>query len=327
MEKPKLIFIVVAVVGFTIAVICNLKHRKPASAPVVYESYFEEGASPTVTDLFAVYDKLGYGAVVDALKAKSRPCFRLVTDPSPEKSLGSRIGGRPDLPDIGLWPKYKGKSMSFIAQVNLDEIAAAARQPLLPAGGMLYVFYDADQSTWGFDPKDRGSWAVLYRETPSEAAPPADYPSDLPKEARYKSVPVKLQAEQSIPDPSEVLSDLLLSEEQQDEVDEVYAQFLEGAVPHHQLLGYPEPIQDNEMELQCQLTSHGIYTGDAKGYKDPRVKSLKRGAKNWRLLLQIDSDEAAGMMWGDVGRLYFWITQDNLKNKRFENVWMISQCY
>jgi uncharacterized protein YwqG len=32
------------------------------------------------------------------------------------------------------------------------------------------------------------------------------------------------------------------------------------------------------------------------------------------------------MMWGDAGKLYFWITKDDFINRNFENTWMILQC-
>lgn len=32
-------------------------------------------------------------------------------------------------------------------------------------------------------------------------------------------------------------------------------------------------------------------------------------------------------MWGDCGRVYFWIQQDDLKKRKFGNVWLILQCY
>jgi uncharacterized protein YwqG len=316
--------VVVAVVVVAVQV---YRFRKGATLPFPSKTYFAEGTNPTAADVIALYRKLGYGSVADSLETKAAPCVRLIPDKSAGDPLSSRIGGKPGLPDAGLWPKYKGKSMAFIAQLNLDEITERGKSDSLPAGGLLYVFYDAEQFTGGYDPKDKGSWAVIYGDKVSDATSPTDYPPDLPEEARYKSVPVKLQSELSVPDPSDMLSDLSLSEKQRYEVIDIYGQFSEQGGPLHQLLGHPVPIQGNDMELECQLASHGVYVGDPKGYKDPRVKGLKAGASQWRLLLQIDSDDEAEMMWGDAGRLYFWITQDDLKNKRFENVWMISQCY
>jgi hypothetical protein len=76
--------------------------------------------------------------------------------------------------------------------------------------------------------------------------------------------------------------------------------------PEHRVLGWPRVIQ-NEMELECQLVTNGLYTGNATGYKDSRRKELEPGAADWTLLLQIDSDDNTQMMWGDAGMLYVWI--------------------
>lgn len=32
------------------------------------------------------------------------------------------------------------------------------------------------------------------------------------------------------------------------------------------------------------------------------------------------------MMWGDVGRIYFWIREQDLKNFDFDKTWLILQC-
>jgi hypothetical protein len=96
-------------------------------------------------------------------------------------------------------------------------------------------------------------------------------------------------------------------------------------LPSHQLLGNPQPIQ-GDMMLSCQLTSHGLYTGDGEHRKDPRFETLKAGAADWRLLLQISSDDGAGMMWQDVGRLYYCIPEPALRARDFERVWLDMQC-
>lgn len=46
----------------------------------------------------------------------------------------------------------------------------------------------------------------------------------------------------------------------------------------------------------------------------------------WRLLLQLDSDDASDMMWGDSGILYFWIREADARAGDFSNVWVILQC-
>jgi len=48
--------------------------------------------------------------------------------------------------------------------------------------------------------------------------------------------------------------------------------------------------------------------------------------RGWRLLAQIDSDDAAKMMWGDVGKLYFMIRPDDLRARRFGQARFAWQC-
>jgi uncharacterized protein YwqG len=81
----------------------------------------------------------------------------------------------------------------------------------------------------------------------------------------------------------------------------------------HRLLGNPQAINAG-MELECQLVSHGINLGSGSGHETPRAKELEAGARDWRLLLQIDTDEDnPGWMWGDGGRIYYWIREQELR--------------
>lgn len=36
--------------------------------------------------------------------------------------------------------------------------------------------------------------------------------------------------------------------------------------------------------------------------------------------------QAAVTRWGDMGRLYLWITNEDLAARNFENCWLILQC-
>ena len=87
----------------------------------------------------------------------------------------------------------------------------------------------------------------------------------------------------------------------------------------HRFLGHPNPVQ-GDMQLECQLASHGVAVGDGDYLGLSRTAELAPGAADWRLLLQVDSEPAAAMMWGDVGRLYWWITHEHLA----EGLWAVS---
>jgi uncharacterized protein YwqG len=93
----------------------------------------------------------------------------------------------------------------------------------------------------------------------------------------------------------------------------------------HRMLGHSANVQ-GDMQLEAQLVTNGLYCGDETGYNDPRAKLLERKAGDWLLLLQLDSDDRSDLMWGDMGMLYFWIRQQDLKAHRFDRIWMSLQC-
>ena len=81
------------------------------------------------------------------------------------------------------------------------------------------------------------------------------------------------------------------------------------------------------MQLEAQLVTNGLYCGDAQGYHDPRRPELEKTCEDWRLLLLLDSDESAKLMWGDVGMLYFWVRHSDVLRSDFSRTWMTLQCY
>lgn len=44
------------------------------------------------------------------------------------------------------------------------------------------------------------------------------------------------------------------------------------------------------------------------------------------LLFQVDSDDRAGMMWGDAGLLYWLIDRHELLRGNFDAAWLEGQC-
>src|SRR6185503_9698929 len=88
----------------------------------------------------------------------SRPAIQLL------KSTGestSYFGGAPALPLGMTWPMNRGKPLSFLACVDLSSVAKTLPHAWLPSSGRLLFFYDSEKQPWGFDPKDRGGWAVI----------------------------------------------------------------------------------------------------------------------------------------------------------------------
>ena len=94
--------------------------------------------------------------------------------------------------------------------------------------------------------------------------------------------------------------------------------------PIHRLGGVPHEIQ-NPMEAECELARRGE---DPLALSYSRQQEVAEEAKaRWGLLLQVDSDDAAGTMWGDAGMVYYWIRDDDLAARRFDRAWCVMQCY
>lgn len=265
------------------------------------------------------------------IAAMLQPAIRLKTFACREDEWppgSSRIGGRPDLDDGVAWPVWNDMPPAFLAQINLADLAPFRCAHVLPREGWLLFFYDAEQSTWGFDPRDRGSWAVIFQPQAGARLERRRRPSEkIFREDFYKPCRVEMDEITTAPPwESTAMERLGLSREEQ----EAYRELLEELYPEgearHQILGHPQPIQ-GDMRLECQLVSNGLYCGDASGYHDPRAGELAKGAEDWKLLFQLDSDENAAMTWGDVGRLYFWIHQESLRNQDLEKTWTVLQSY
>jgi len=193
----------------------------------------------------------------------------------------SKLGGSPDLPVDATWPSFDDRPMAFIAQLALADLAPHDEQRLLPADGLLSVFWSTS------DHEAPGSVHVVYTEA-TAALSRLDPPAGLPE--RFTAVELHPTPELTLPPadwPS--LEALGLSESER----LTYRnEIVESAEPPlHRTLGHPDIIQN-----------------------DPRVGDM-------RLLLQVDTDHAAGMDWGE-GRLYLWIEADDLAARAFDRVWL-----
>jgi uncharacterized protein YwqG len=256
---------------------------------------------------------VGLARVETELLELALPSIRLVPGTG-----RSHLGGDAELPQDVDWPQRDGSPLALVAQLFLDELAPHDTEELLPRWGTLAFFYDAEDQPWGFDPADRAGSAVVFVPDGTER--------DLrtaPGE-RLGSFALDARAELTLPPfGSDLLAPLELDEREKDAYLDLL-QELEGDASNR-CLGFPDEIQD-DMQLEAQLVTHGLYVGDPSGYEDPRAAELARGAASWRLLFQIDSHEELGMYWGDVGRIYYWIREQDLRSRSFDAAWLILQC-
>lgn len=237
----------------------------------------------------------------------------------------SKLGGTPDLPKNINWFNFNDKPMSFIAQINLSEASDFDIENKLPKTGILYFFYDAEQETWGFDPKDRNCSKVYYYKGDITELERKSIPENLDEYSIFKACKLSFSTSINLPNfQSSVMDSIQFTEEEEEAFDELIEEIDEDD-EINKLLGHSDNIQGG-MELDCELVTNDLYCGDGTGYRNPKAKLLKNNIDLWHLLLQVDSNDKANMMWGDLGRLYFWIRENDLKAENFENSWLILQC-
>lgn len=238
-----------------------------------------------------------------------QPALRLCPTLTADEQIAigaSKLGGLPDLPVDLQWPSLRGIPQSFIAQIHLNELQPFAFTHQLPVPGTLWFFYDAERQTYGENSGDAVGWRVLYHPTTRLAR--AHSPSRLPDKALFRSATLTFRPELTLAQyPQRELPHLPWNEQQQQAYTAIFEQFYHDTdkqAPRHQLLGYPYTLH-NDMRSQCQRVT--------------------RNGTDWHLLLQVASDAALHMHWGDPGMLYFWIKETDLQMQRFNRAWMIIQ--
>lgn len=256
-----------------------------------------------------------FGEILTAVKPHAIPALMLRKTNASTKSY---LGGDPYLPSGVTWPSKDGKNLTFLASLDLEEVSATGAISWLPKQGVLLFFYDAENQPWGFDPKDRGGWSVIYVDEVGAN-----------ETARVPALPqffVEFEAVESLPD-WQRFDDLGIDLDDS-EIDTYIDGYFEwnGENVEHQIGGYPRPVQGDHMELEAQLASNGVYCGDETAYQSDEGKRLATGAKDWRLLLQFSSDDDLDVMWGDVGDLYFWVKEQDSQQRKFSDVWLVLQC-
>lgn len=277
----------------------------------------------------------------------ARNSIRLEIGGTASDAVGAtRFGGAPDVPADFKWDYYEGASMftgevksrplAFIAQFDLEELAKYDVDGLLPKTGVLAFFYELETMKWGFDPDDKGC-ARVYRFEDKKALHRAEFPDDLgvnPIDFDYRLPALGITAKSEVSYQS--YPDFLL---QREKLIENWEDFeaarksldTEADDPTSKLLGWANPIQGN-MTVKCELISRGYYLGDSEGCNEvtplDRQEAEQWSAEDWIPLFQLDTVTSGDfeLMFGDCGRIYFYIRRDDLAMRKFDDVWLILQC-
>jgi len=285
----------------------------------------------------------GFAAFADRFVQSSRSAahFSCSLKEDDEIPVGaSKVGGSPDLPSHFPWPKHRRmqrqllpnlawrerkivgpqseEHLSFVAQLNLADVDPGWIDLEMPRHGLLTFFYDAEQQPWGFDPIDKGGWQLAWIDTATSKLVRTAQPD--PQAITF--YPARLEPKLLLTFPEQVVTILNLEEQRA----AAFFEFLDGRRKDGVQFGGDPALIQGQMEEECDYVSRGYYMGDPEGYNEARAACPGADIAQWRLLLQISSIDAAGIMWGDEGNLYVWARASDIKQRRFEDAWTILQC-
>lgn len=202
----------------------------------------------------------------------------------------SKIGGRPYLPKDFTWPYYQGLPLSFLAQINLEEVSSLDKDKLLPDKGMLYFFYELETQEWGYKPQSKGCAKVFYFEDSSNFEL-IDFPEDMKDYCEVPEFKINFKSNINLPSYEDFFN-LVEEKEELDDItedefyeiyhsayDELSKKYLVPIEKYTKLLAYPDVIQ-NSMEEECEAVTRGINMGGIgylylKKYHDEIKKASK----------------------------------------------------
>jgi hypothetical protein len=254
-----------------------------------------------------------FGTLAARIKRLIRPTLLLV--PTAEPGF-SKLGGDPEAPAAMAWPGGYERPRTFLAQIDLAALTPEFRIDWLPKEGRLYAFYDSD----GHGAAD--VVRVLYSVAPPGAPvpPPPGARRQFP-ERRVAFTP--LSSAPSLDWLGLDASETGCDEEEFESLDRI------GDAPpsdevQHRIGGYPNEIQPERMWLSCEHMARGL---PEPSWSEDVPPAVQRAAKEWRLLLQIDSDPALKMNFGDGGRLYVFIRERHARRGDFSKTVALWQTY
>lgn len=253
--------------------------------------------------------------IAERLKQLIRPTLVLI----PAERLGfSKLGGAPELPTGAAWPSGSDGPLAFVAQLDLAELRQTGGPEWLPQKGALYAFYDEEGA-------GRADHTRILFSPDAERAPLAP-PAALPKRLRFAERRVGFRRTLSIPSPQWLgvdVREIDFGDADLDVLNEAVSDSL-GDRPQHRVGGYPAEIQEARMPLECEHLSRGLRP---PAYGEDVAPDVQRAAEEWRLLLQVDSDRALGMNWGDAGRLYVFVREADARVADFSHTVALWQTY
>jgi hypothetical protein len=289
----------------------------PARSGPQFERARPAARTLMVDDLLALAPEHGLEDRTDALRDLARHSIRLTSPTLTDDPVGAWLfEPSAGLLDESVWPIWEGERLTLVAQLDLTDPALRDVDLPLPHDGRLLFLFAAIQAPSGQLVAHDGAGRVLHVPAPLAAAPDTRLSVELTL-PRVWSAPVQDLELDPIEHDGYLRLRRRLATLQDVELDDTFG----APIAYHRVLGYPNET-GGLMPLMCELVSGGR---DATGVGLVSADANERAAR-WRLLAQLTvSADGPYNLGGEGGRLYFWITDEDLRAHDFSRVRAIAQ--
>jgi uncharacterized protein YwqG len=261
----------------------------------------------------------------------ARPAIRLL---HADAGTRSHLGGAALLEHPDRWPRRDDRPLALVAVLDLEELSPFTSDLDLPPRGTLNFFYDDVEQPWGLRPEDRHGWRVVLSEPDSGEVVPA--PAGV---EAFVSIGLRPAQTLTIPGWEEPVIEPVFPPHQDrgapaerareafSSVEAAWDAVVDqgSSVPNHQVGGWPFLMQA-PIWRECDIVSRGFPLGTAEELDRGRAQRDPSREREWRLLLQIDTDGRAGWMWSDTSTLFFSMRRSVPVPGTYDDVWLTLQC-
>ncbi|MCY9514330.1 YwqG family protein [Paenibacillus apiarius] len=245
-----------------------------------------------------------------------------------ERTGGSRVGGYPDLPELTAWPVTEdGTKMTFLAQLNLADIAPHDSAQLLPQQGMLYFFLGMDEPAYNIEHR------VIYAEragTLQLQKPDGITALQEDKDGEeFRPYTVRSRSSLELPNYAYVDEDALDIEDIESYYDLIDELADTSAHNWGCMFGYPEGQHDDaEVEAALMLILNESYDYSPERSLQKLTahfggdrERAEQEVKDTIMLLEIDSSDPVGFSWWDCGVIHFFMRKEDMLKRDFSRTY------
>jgi hypothetical protein len=271
----------------------------------------------TIDGLRGIAAEHGLEDHVDEIAALARHSVRLTSPTLQDDPVGAWLFEPTEgLLDESVWPLWEGERLTLVAQLDLTDPALRDVDLPLPVAGRLILRWAAVQAPSGQLAAHAGAGRVLHVPTPGGAAPATRLSVELTL-PRVWAAPVQALGLDPVEHDGYLKLRRRIATMQDVELDDGFGR----PIAYHRVLGYPNET-GGLMPVTCELTASGRDATDLDAADD----DVGARAGRWRLLAQLTAGaEGPWNLGGEAGRLYLWITDEDLRAGDFSRVRAIAQ--